>query len=180
MLSDSGASSHFLIKCLPAVTVNISEYLIVTKLMDNSIILSIHTFGSHHFANGGSRYVSSNNLCEAFGKKGGHLLGNTTSLPPWLFLLEQQVGNGFAVNVTALPAVRRLCVATSGGVCGSPTIRIDVESDPFLELPSAEARLKISGYAWKSIQGPHILGRRLRFPYVTLSRSRPEGILLVW
>ena len=54
--------------------------------------------GSHHFANDGSRYVSSNNLCKTFGKKGGHLLGNATSLPPWLFLPGQQIGHGSAIG----------------------------------------------------------------------------------
>jgi len=28
-------------------------------------------------------------------KKGGHLLGNVTRLPPWRFLLGQQVGHGW-------------------------------------------------------------------------------------
>ena len=40
--------------------------------------------GSYHYANDGSWYVSSTNICNKFGKKGGHLLGNATSLPPWL------------------------------------------------------------------------------------------------
>ena len=46
--------------------------------------------GSHYLA----RYISFKNIYKAFGKKRGHLLGNATSLPPWLFLLEQKVGHG--------------------------------------------------------------------------------------
>ena len=51
--------------------------------------ISLHDLGSvtaaegrglHHFANGGSWYVSSNKLGTLFDKKGGHLLGNVTSL----------------------------------------------------------------------------------------------------
>ena len=41
--------------------------------------------GLRHFANYGSWYVSSNNLCKKVGKKWGHLLGNTTSLPSIAF-----------------------------------------------------------------------------------------------
>ena len=38
------------------------------------------------------------NPCKAFGKKGGHLPGNATALPPQLFLLGQQVGHGSAIG----------------------------------------------------------------------------------
>ena len=44
--------------------------------------------GLRHFANGGSWYISSNNLCTAFGKKGGHLLGIATSLAAMAFPAE--------------------------------------------------------------------------------------------
>ena len=41
---------------------------------------AVSSHGLRHFANGGCWYVSSNNLGAMFGKKGGHLLGNATSL----------------------------------------------------------------------------------------------------
>ena len=43
-------------------------------------LLAVCSRGLHHLANSGSRYVSSNNICKAFGRKRGHLLGNATSL----------------------------------------------------------------------------------------------------
>ena len=42
-LSDSGASSHFLMKGLPAVNIKIAELPIAIKLPDDSIIWSTHT-----------------------------------------------------------------------------------------------------------------------------------------
>ena len=42
-LSDSCASSHFLIKGSPAVNIKITEYPIAIKLPDGSIIWSTHT-----------------------------------------------------------------------------------------------------------------------------------------
>ena len=42
-LSDSGASSHFLIKGSPAVNIKVAEFLIAIKLPDGSIIWSTHT-----------------------------------------------------------------------------------------------------------------------------------------
>ena len=42
-LSDSGASSHFLIKGLPAVNIKVAKFPITIKLPDGSIIWSTHT-----------------------------------------------------------------------------------------------------------------------------------------
>ena len=42
-LSDSGASSHFLIKGSPAVSIKVAEFPIAIKLPDGSIIWSTHT-----------------------------------------------------------------------------------------------------------------------------------------
>ena len=43
VLSDSGISSHFLIKGSPAVNIKIAEFPIAIKLPDGSIIWSMHT-----------------------------------------------------------------------------------------------------------------------------------------